>query len=150
MKHEAEIWIDEALVSLNYLNRKCEAFESKEVCASIKCRFIDGNPRVWWLGLKQLKNVCDVGAGITLSDLVKDPLQRGLFIPETESDAHPVYSLTSKEVETVVQECPFFEYYFFDSINDCLIAENDHNQFLIAQSNPSSSQSSSTPCNTHR
>jgi hypothetical protein len=134
---EIEEWIKNALAVLKLSDRRMETVESERVLSAAQRRFVHGAPRVWWLGFGAINSSQAVETS-RLSSLVEDSDEIGWFIPETEGGGNLVYRLTAKEVEAVVEDCPFFEYYFLDAGEQRLIAETDHNQFVIASPVPDS------------
>ena len=131
MNCEIEDWIEDALAAQQLENRKMDSVNAQHVISRIQSRFVNGLPRVWWLGFWAI-NSRHPSETSKLSVLVTDPDAVGWFIPETEGGRSLVYRLTAKEVEVVIADCPFFEYYFLDITEQLLVAETDHNQFVVA------------------
>lgn len=128
---EIEDWIKNALTTLHFSDRSIDKPEAERMLSAIQKRFVSGSPRVWWLGFEAIRSGHPTET-TKLSALVSQPDALGWFIPETESRAYLVYHLTAKETEAVIADCPFFEYYFWDAREHLLIAETDHNQFIVA------------------
>lgn len=132
MSEEIEKWIDQALLKLGLDSRKIETELAGKIHSEVEERFVIGSPRVWWLGLRSVLNKLSSGS-TKLSALVFDSNLEGLFIPEIDSGDPIVYRLSANEIEDVVQGCPYFEYYYLCDRRRILIAETDHNEFLIAK-----------------
>lgn len=130
MHNEIENWIKNALVAPESPNRSMDSTEAERVRSEAQIRFVSGSPRVWWLGFAMVKSTHS-SETMRLSDLVHDPDAIGWFIPETEESCGLVYRLNAHQVEAVVADCPFFEYYFLTAEKELLIAETDHNQFIV-------------------
>lgn len=131
MHCEIEEWIENALTSLRLSHRSIDSVTSRRVLSATQSRFVSASPRVWWLGFSAVISRHPAET-CKLSALVPEPDVLGWFIPETEGRGSRVYRLTAKEAESVIADCPFFEYYFLDAGEKRLIAETDHNQFVVA------------------
>jgi len=67
----------------------------------------------------------------TVGEILPTRDNRYWFIPETEENELKVFDLTFSEIDRLLQECPFFEFYIVDKEYRWLIAESDHNQFHV-------------------
>lgn len=128
---EIEDWITSASAVLKISDRRMDMAEAKRVLSDTQRRFVIGSPRVWWLGFAVTRST-HPSETTSLPALVDDPDARGWFIPDTEGSICLAYRLTAREAEFLVRACPYFEYYFLNARGDLLIAETDHNQFVIA------------------
>jgi hypothetical protein len=131
MNNEIEEWIFTALAEKGLSHRKMSVQESAAIVNRGKDKFVFGNPRSWWLSLKVVPEQHSSGDTV-ISSFVSDG-SLGWFIPETENERLPVYRLSAKEAEWLIQECPFFEYYFLNEGFSILVIENDHDEFLVCR-----------------
>jgi hypothetical protein len=116
--------------------RRCSKEESLRVQEEAKRRFVENNPRAWWLALKQpFKEFPyhDANAYQYLNEYIPSGEDKFWFIPENEQEILPVFEATLKGVKSLLEECCFFEYYLVGKSFDWLIAENDHNELIISQ-----------------
>jgi hypothetical protein len=100
------------------------------IVAQAREKFVDGDPRVWWLSLKVPATVLD-SAHRSFMDVVPNSTERAWFIPEDDTTDLPVYDVTPDEVELLRMNCPLFEYNVVDKLFRWMIVENDHDQFII-------------------
>jgi hypothetical protein len=141
--NEIEAEIDSAVDSLGIGAerwRKLSLDQSREICQTAKSRFVIGNPRAWWLGLREpaQSHSYPKGDGCQFVHLyVPAEDERCWFIPETEEKDLPVYDVCVSELRRVLGECRFFEYYLLSNRYQWLIVENDHNEVLVVRPSPS-------------
>ena len=141
--NEIEAEIDKVVDSLGINKEKwCKLpmEAAREVGQAAKSRFVVGNPRAWWLGLKgpAQRHLFPKGDGCQFVHLcvpVED--ERCWLIPETEESDLPVYDVCVSELRRVLGECRFFEYYLVSKHFEWLVVENDHNEVLVVKSSPS-------------
>jgi hypothetical protein len=70
--------------------------------------------------------------------IVKILDSRVLFVPETDDENPlPVYKIEASDIEALIGDCPFFEYYVVDSTNEWLVAETEHNVFIVCYASES-------------
>ena len=101
------------------------------VAEAVKAKFVDESPRVWSLGLKKPYIYYDADS-TSLSKVLPVHHGRVLFIPETDDkNPLPVYRIEASDIENLIGNCPFFEYYVVDSRNEWLIAETEHSIFIF-------------------
>lgn len=132
MESEIVPWITGALNRLGFPAAPLPTDEAQQIVKNAREVFVAGNPRAWWLSL-QCKPEVRSSEGCRLESLLPVTAGSHWFIPETETNELPVYSLSGKEIEAVLGECPFFEYYIVDKRDDWLLAESDHNEFYLAR-----------------
>lgn len=55
------------------------------------------------------------------------------LIPETDTEDLAVYEIDARNVEAVIRECPYFEYYVVAQDFSWLVSESDHNVFFVCE-----------------
>jgi hypothetical protein len=123
-------WINETLTRLGISIVPLASDEARRIVANAKETFVVGNPRAWWMSLRGQSEVFN-SRERKIKDILPSHENSYWFIPETEADDLPVFDMTSSEIEAVLAECPFFEYYVLDKKNSWLVAESDHDQFHV-------------------
>jgi hypothetical protein len=91
------------------------------------------NPRVWWLNLaKRIDEHYDRNA-VRMSEVL--PQKRGTvsLIPETDSGQFLVYEVEASQLETLIDNCPGFEYNVLPHDFSWLFIETDHDMFYICR-----------------
>lgn len=141
---EIEDDVDEALSELGVLEAcKVPKAKAAEIISEAMERFVEGNPRVWWLSLKTpiKRTACKKDCCHYLPEKLHaytDPLY---FIPETESlEPMPVYKLTHAQILQLIPDCPFFEYYIVSTDFQSLLIETEHAQLIEARATKSKSE----------
>jgi hypothetical protein len=116
---------------------KCDSAKSTEVARRAKGRFVEGNPRVWWLGFRKPYDSRTYGDSNDweqrLMTTIPHPTKRCWLIAESESEAYPVYDVQIGTIVAVLKECCFFEYYLVDPDFNWIVADTDHNQLILAR-----------------
>src|SRR5437763_15766266 len=110
MNSEVFEWVTKAIKSLRIPVTPLAAEEARVVVSNAKRAFVRGDPRAWWLDLKGPTQVYD-SKTTRLKDVLPTNDKSYWFIPEIEEDELPVFDLTGRQIEAVLDECPFFEYY---------------------------------------
>lgn len=133
---EIEDDVDAALSELGVLEAcKVPKAKAAEIISEVRERFVEGNPRVWWLSLKTpvKRTVCKKDCRHYLPEKLPactDPLY---FIPETESlEPMPVYKLTHALFLQLIPHCPYFEYNIVSTDLQSLLIETEHAQLIEA------------------
>ena len=119
---------------------KCDSATAEYVITEARERFVDGNPRSWWLSLRHAADVFvypDNTIHTHLTEHIPVDQESCWFVPETEEETPPVYDLPKEYLRTILDECPFFEYYIIGKELDWLVIENDHNQLFVVRANSS-------------
>lgn len=129
--------IDETLEGLQLSSDEIKELpieEAKRIFNEAKSKFVDGDPRVWWLKLKTmpLKIDTDDLPGLSfLKDNWPSNESSCYFIPENESDTPRVFDASLMSVLTILENSSFFEYYLVGKYLNWLMIETDHNELLI-------------------
>jgi hypothetical protein len=113
--------------------RQCSASDAADVVTKAKDRFVEGNPRTWWLSLKRPCKMYpyESGGHELLLSHVPNGERRCWFIPETEETTLPVFECDVGVLSPLLADCFFFEYYVLSSRFDWLIVDTDHNELLV-------------------
>jgi len=129
---EIESWITDAGVRLGITIEKLPTEESKSITKSIEQKYVEGSPRVWWLGLRTPYVYYSVNS-VSISQILPRVLGKVHFIPE-EDDGLPlsVFMINAGDLEPLIGDCTFFEYYVADIESQWIIAETEHDVFLVA------------------
>lgn len=118
--------------------RRCDNDEAKKIYKKAKETFVKDNPRVWWLGLKVLFEIVKPNKGQTFSEVLRERIPKSekhfWFIPETEEEEFIVFEAELNAIELLIKECFFFEYNIIGKEFNWIIIENDHNEFVFAES----------------
>lgn len=134
-------WVVEAIRLLNLSLEEFQEFDTSKslpLIQEVKQRFVKGNPRAWWLSLKNpfTAFVIDDSYGVSgsvdyLDELLpsKEPVY--LFIPENEDGDYKVFQTTLHVIKQILLECPSFEYYLLPLHLSWLLCENDHHGEVI-------------------
>jgi hypothetical protein len=115
---------------------RLRAQQAEQIIQVAKARFVEGNPRSWWLSLRVPCRIVGQDASSGVPSLIRHWASDESFcwfVPEVEDGSYPVYETTVPIVERILSECSFFEYYLLNRPLDRLLIENDHNQIVIAQ-----------------
>jgi hypothetical protein len=129
---DIERWLQEAVDMLHVPMRALPATEARDLIQQAKNRFVRGDPRVWWLDLAAPCQQYD-STITSLSAILPATSGAVWFVPETEEAELRVFELQAADLERVVAECPYFEYYILGSQLDWLVAESDHNVYYVCQ-----------------
>lgn len=136
MPRELETWIDKAAWNLGIRLERLTQNDAFVVTEEIRARFVDGSPRVWWLGLKTPYVYYD-SASTRLSQVLPSLSGKVLFIPELDEGPLPVFGIEASGIETLIGECPFFEYYVVDADKAWLVAETEHDILIVCNASES-------------
>jgi hypothetical protein len=116
---------------------RCDERKAADVARLAKQRFVNGNPRVWWLGLKEPYEAHEYHDpnewAKRLRDVVPRDTERCWLIVESDREAYTVYDVALDAVGQVLSECGFFEYYLVGPDFSWIVADADHNQLLVAR-----------------
>ena len=128
--------IDEAIEKLDLPKEgflELEREDAEQVVAKAREKYVKGNPRVWWTGLKfkpQSKDT-DPDDLSYLDAELEGREELFYFVPENESDAPRVFRVNLDGLKALLAECVFFEYNLVGPGFNWLIIENDHNELLV-------------------
>ena len=114
--------------------RRLSPVDAKPVFNSALRQFVpQGDPRWWWEYFPESTSVYFAAADgwKVLSDLVPDADERVWFIAEDDaSSEYPVWEASVRDIQAIVPECYFFEYYLIQKQFQWLICENHHNRII--------------------
>jgi len=134
-------WVEEAINLLQVSPEELQEWDALEVLPLIhelRRRFVNGNPRAWWLSLRGpfttyiIDNHYDISGSVDyLEGLLPSKESFYLFIPENETGEYKVFQATLGAIQNILLECPFFEYYLLPLHLSWLLCENDHHGEVI-------------------
>ncbi len=131
--HEIEIWIEEAARRQGIPIRKASEEEGASVQREAMSRYVKiKDPRVWWLNLAVPINEHYDRSAVKLSCILPES-GRCWLIPETDASRLPVYEMDVSKVESIIDDCPGFEYNVVASDFGWLVIETDHDQFYVCR-----------------
>lgn len=130
--HEVERWIHQAAAALSDEIERQTPAASKMIVERARSIFVSGDPRAWWMALKlPFRELQSSGIGLTA---VLPSVEGSCWlIPEIEGTDLSVFKLGARVVESLINECPFFEYYVLADDLAWLVAESDHNVFYVCE-----------------
>jgi hypothetical protein len=98
-------------------------------------RFVDGNPRAWWMSLKRKykKFPVDDNNLEYLEHHWPKSESHAYFVPENGTRALRAFDASLSAVKAVLGECSFFEYYVVGKRFDWLLAESDHSELFVVR-----------------
>jgi uncharacterized protein DUF6756 len=117
----------------------CDPALSAHVVERVKQTFVrEPNSRWWWASLRKPGLTIDYPAGDAychLLEIVPSEATRCWFIVENDEDGPwHVLDADTEVVPSIIAECSHFEYYLVGRSFNWLIAENHHNQLVVAAS----------------
>jgi hypothetical protein len=121
--------IDEVAAAHDRTFRRCALEEGHEVVRRARAVFVTGNPRVWWLGLR-LPSKRSPSEAARIVDVLPVLPASAWFIVEDDPEL-VVYDLAPADVELIRKEGPAFEAYYVDKALRWLLAETDHDEFIL-------------------
>jgi hypothetical protein len=128
---EIEQWINEAAVNLKIEVDTLTKDAAVEFVTSARARFVQGDPRVWWLGWA-LPCVRYDASKVGLSAVLPSTEGKVFLVPELDDGSDlPVYIVPVSEIERLLKDCPFFEYYVLEKHQRWLVAETEHGIFFV-------------------
>jgi hypothetical protein len=125
--------IRSAIVRLSLAAKEImDATAAKRITDEVRRRFVVGSPRAWWMNLAVAAETAD-STSVRLIDVLPEKKCRCWLIPEVETTAWPVFDVESRDIQAILDECPFFEYYIVPRDFTWLVAESDHNEFFVCR-----------------
>ena len=117
--------------------RKLTQEEAEPILADIEARFVSGEPRVWWNGLRNKESVVNEDRATlaeTMPKLAPTTLDSLLFIPDNDDGGTlPVYEGCLEAILKVLFDTFYYEYYIHARDAAWFVASNDHNQLIVAR-----------------
>lgn len=120
----------ESVVQLKGMACQLATSEASRIISNAKQTFVSGNPRVWWMSLKRPVETYDSKL-YKLEEIIPSHDLSYWFVPETETSDLPVFELTCSDINFVLKNCPYFEYYILSKENRWVLAESDHDLYYI-------------------
>lgn len=131
-------FVKEAIENLNLNSEEIEELkfsDLKKIVKNIMTKFINGNPRVWWLSFKlpfKSYPIDDTLGNIDYLDrLLPSKESSYLWILDNEEQNYHIFNATLNSIKSIILECPYFEYYITPHNLNWLLVENDHGEVII-------------------
>jgi hypothetical protein len=132
--HEIEHWIDDAEQQQVLLLKKLHQEEAISVQREITARYVTTSaPCTWWENLKRPIDEHYDRKTVKLLSIM--PTKSGLcwLIPDTETEWLPVYEIHAQQVQTLIDDCPGFEYYVVAKDFSWLIVETHNDEYYVCR-----------------
>src|ERR1700759_2360034 len=110
MNSEMIDWIKEAINRLDIKSSPAPEADARRIIQKAQDTFVSDHPRAWWMSLKGKPEIFDSRTH-SLGQILPSHEQGYWFIPEAEVADLPVFELSRSQIEELLKECPFFEYY---------------------------------------
>ena len=134
---EIEASIEESARTQHIPLRKLDERDAALVKNTGRRRFVDGEPRVWWLGLSRPIVGQYDRRSVDLNTVLPSNTGSCWLIPENER--RPVYEVDASLVKKLLDECLLFEYNIIARDFDWLVAETGHDMIYVCRSSTPSS-----------
>ena len=111
--------------------------EKDEILAKIMGKFVEGNPRAWWLSFKikaQIYSFQDEFQYKRINTFFENN-EICYFITQLLYDKLYVFESNIRNIINIIGECSFFEYYIINHSLTKLLCETDHGDLLLIDVN---------------
>lgn len=115
-----------------------EIANKDEVLSAIESIFVKERPRAWWLSLAakpKIYTFTDNSAYLHIEEVAPPTADDVWLIADEDNEEKLLFSLPLSKIKSILEECRFFEYYIVDKNLTWLLAENDHGDILVSNSN---------------
>ena len=111
--------------------------EKDEILAKIMCKFVEGNPRAWWLSFKIKAQIYSFQDEFQYKriDTFFENNEICYFITQLLYDKLYVFESNIRNIINIIGECSFFEYYIINHSLTKLLCETDHGDLLLIDVN---------------
>ena len=133
MNNDVTSSIRSAILRLGLNVKELNATQARNVNKEAIHRYVVGSPRAWWMSLTVQPETAD-STVVKLMDVIPGKTGRCWLIPEVDSSSGPVFDVEVRNIQAILNECPFFEYYVVAKDFSWLIVESDHNEFFVCRS----------------
>ena len=135
---ELEIELMEAISDLN-IEDKVQKFtgeEKERILFKLQDKFVDGNPRVWWLALKHKPTSFIFERQDPYKEIVKffDKEEEVWFVIEDEFNANEQILYKTKilyVIDIIEENYTYFEYNIISENYDRFLCQTDHDEILF-------------------
>ena len=132
--HEIEKWIEQAAEHLKISLRKLPKEEASSVQREAMSRFVTiSDPRVWWLNLARPIDEHYDRHSVSLLSILPTKTGTCWMLPETGGGWLPVYEIKVEQIESLINDCPGFEYNLVSKDFSWLVIETDHDQYYVCR-----------------
>ena len=125
-------WIEDGARELGIEAVVLPEAEAAVINAFLRDRYVNGNPIAWSWALKPPYIHFD-STKTKLSEVLPTLDGEVYLIPDTPEVNNPVFKIRAAEVESVILNCPGFEYSIANMNGDWLVAEFHHDVFLVSK-----------------
>jgi len=123
-------WIEDAVREQHLNVMRLPTDDAQKIVDTAKRAFVQGDPSSWWFGLQTSPRHLS-SIDLPLCAVIPSSTLNPFFIPETEEKQLPVFRGAAAELERLVGECPFFEFYVVAPDNSWLVIETHHDEYLL-------------------
>ncbi|MNQ35554.1 hypothetical protein D3C85_490430 [compost metagenome] len=110
-----------------------QASDSVALLEKIQKKFVVGNPRAWWTGLKNANVLSFEGDSgyLRIAKLAPPSVTHVWFVVDECNEEEFIFNVPIHAVSQIIKECRYFEYYVVSPDFYWLLAENDHGDLLL-------------------
>lgn len=113
------------------------------IIKKIKKNYVSGNPRAWWLSLKNKIDILhyeDDSGYKYITEIVENKFSQAhtsyvFFLADEDNEQMYLYKAPLSALVFVIEQCRYFEYYMVSEELSWLVCENDHGEIIICSSN---------------
>ncbi len=124
--------IDEVAADHGRAFLRCTDAEAAEIAQRARAAFVVGNPRVWWLALKE-PHTRQSSVRVPIDAILPSPCATAWFVVEDDTPTLPVYELSPAEVELIRRAGPALEFNYVDKQLRWMVIETDHDEFIVCE-----------------
>lgn len=112
--------------------KRLDQKSSSRIVEMAKGKYVLGNPRSWWLGLRLPYDWYEYDfPSEYLVNHAPNNETDCYWIPETEAETLVVYEAKISIISEIMGLTPSFDYYVLGKKCDWLMIENDHSQLIV-------------------
>ncbi|MDV5355398.1 hypothetical protein QM201_10920 [Enterobacter asburiae] len=131
--------IESALTALNIDERRVDNAEF--MLNAIKHKFVAGDPRAWWLSLKnkiEARFFEDNAGYKCIPEIAHTRFQCSydedvFLVVDMDNEVSQLYCIPVKVLTSLIEACRYFEYYVVAKDLSWLICENDHGEIITCK-----------------
>ncbi|GGH10822.1 hypothetical protein [Silvibacterium dinghuense] len=130
---EIKSWIEEAALNTGSNVSVVTDAKAQELTTLINERYVFGLPGWWWAQLKKPCSKFDRNV-VRLSQILPSLESEIYLIPEYPNHEGPIFKISARDVEAVLNDCPLFEYNLLGDEGGWLISESHHDVIYLCKS----------------
>lgn len=112
------------------------------IIEKIKKNYVSGNPRAWWLSLKNKIDTLhyeDNSGYKYIAEIVENKFSQAhnsyvFFLADENNEQMYLYKIPLNALVFVIKQCRYFEYYVVSEELSWLVCENDHGEIIVCSS----------------